>query len=60
MTNGETAAELRRKLLRELFADFDARGVGVDMADNLSREELYDRDRTRSEAEGVTGRRDDG
>ena len=47
----ETAVELRRRKLRELFADFDARGVGVSVSDNLSREELYDRDRARAEAE---------
>ena len=53
LTNGETAVELRRRLLRELFADFDARGVGLHMSDNLPREELYDRDRARSEAESA-------
>ena len=47
----EMVLELRRRKLRELFADFDARGVGLRMADNLSREELYDRDRARVEAE---------
>ena len=51
--DGGTGVEIRRKLLRELFADFDARGVELDMADNLSREELYDRDRARSEVEGA-------
>ena len=57
VTNGETAGELRRKMLRELFADFDARGVGLDMSDNLPREELYDRDSARSEAEWAHGGR---
>ena len=46
----ETQVERRRRLLREVFADFEARGVGLRMADNLSREELYDRDRARAEA----------
>ena len=55
VTNGETAVELRRRLLRELFADFDARGVGLNMSGNLPREELYDRDRARSEAESAHG-----
>ena len=47
----ETAAELRRTTLDEVLADFAARGVGLRMADNLSREELYDRDAARAEAE---------
>ena len=34
----------RRKLLSEVLSDFDARGVGLRMADNLSRDALYDRD----------------
>ena len=34
-----------------VFEDFDARGVGLRMSDNLTREELYDRDRARQEAE---------
>ena len=40
----ETELERRRRLLNEAFADFDARGVGLRMADNLPREALYDRD----------------
>ncbi len=40
----ETGDERRRRLLNEVFADFDARGVGLRMADNLPREALYDRD----------------
>ena len=55
VTNEETAVELRRRLLRELFADFDARGVGLHMSDNLPREELYERARARSEAESAHG-----
>ena len=43
----ETEFERRRRLLNEVFADFDARGVGLRMADNLSREALYDRDALR-------------
>ena len=37
----------RRRLLNEVFADFDARGVGLRMADNLPRSALYDRDALR-------------
>ena len=36
---------------QETFNDFDARGVGLRMSDNLSREELHDRDRARADAE---------
>ena len=53
----ETKIERRRRLLREVFADFEARGVGLRMADSLSREEMYDRDRARAEAaEAAEGR----
>ena len=48
---GVTEHERRGRLLREVLADFDARGVGLRMADNLTREELYDRDAARAEAE---------
>lgn len=36
------AAERWETLLRETFADFDARGVGPRMADDLSREALHE------------------
>ena len=39
----ETEVERRRRLLREVVADFQARGVGLDMAENVPREKLYDR-----------------
>ena len=47
----ETELERRRRLLNEVIADFEARGVGLRMADNLPREALYDRDAARAEAE---------
>ena len=47
----ETEAERRRRMLREVFEDFDARAVGLRMSDNLTREELHDRARARAEAE---------
>ena len=53
---GEIEAQRRGRLLQEVFKDFDARGVGLHMSDNLSREELYDRDRARAEAEMERGR----
>ena len=37
-----TAVVLRRTELDEVVADFEARGVGLRMADNLTRDELYD------------------
>ena len=46
----ETTEERRRRLLEEVLADFDARGVGVSVAGNLSREDLYDRARARADA----------
>jgi len=44
----ESALERRRRLFDEVFADFDARGVGLRMADNLPREAIYDRSAIRS------------
>ncbi len=44
----ETAHERRRRLLNEVLADFDARGVGLRMADNVPREALYDRPAVRT------------
>ena len=46
----ESALDRRRRLLEAVFADFDARGAGLRMADNLPREALNDRAVTRSEA----------
>ena len=43
----ETPLERRRRLLREVFADFDARGIGIRMSENISRDELYNRDALR-------------
>lgn len=43
----ETEAKRRRRLLTEAFADIDARGGGLRMADNLAREALHDRDALR-------------
>ena len=47
----ETKEERRRRLLEEVLADFEARGVGVGVAGNLSRDELHDRVRARPDAE---------
>ena len=42
---------LRRRMLREVVEDFHSRGIGIAVQDFLSREEIYDRDRARTEAE---------
>ena len=38
----ETVDERRRRLLRDVFADFEARGVGLRISENQTREELYE------------------
>lgn len=38
----ETGEQIRARELKEVFADFDARGVGLRITENLSRDELYD------------------
>ena len=38
---GETSAERRSRLLREVIEKITANGGGLRMADNLSREDLY-------------------
>ena len=45
--DSETDGQRRRRLLKEVIADFDARGVGLRMDENLPREALYDRDALR-------------
>ena len=50
----ESALERRRRLFEEVFADFDARGVGLRMADNLPRAALHDRSATGSEADAAS------
>ena len=47
---GETIYQRRCRLLREVLADFDSRGVGLRMSENLPREVLYDRPTTEAEA----------
>ncbi len=48
-SSAETPLERRRRLLHEVTEDFERRGVGLDMAGNLPRSELYDRGRARTE-----------
>ena len=43
----ETELARRKRLLAEVTADFKARGIGLRMSENLSRDELYDRNALR-------------
>ena len=56
----ESALDRRRRLFDEVFADFDARGVGLRMRDNLPREALYDSSVTPSEADPTRNSNIDG
>ena len=46
----ESEAERRAQGIREVVEQITANGGGLRMNDNLSREELYDRDKARAEA----------
>jgi hypothetical protein len=39
----ESELERRRRLLHEVVAEFEAKGIGLRMEDNLPRDRLYDR-----------------
>ena len=56
----ETEVERRRRMLRQVIEKITANGGGLRMADNLSREELYARERARvgAQAAGAAERRD--
>lgn len=47
----ETDEERGKRMLQEMFEQFDRDGIGISAGDRLSRDELYDRDRARREAE---------
>ena len=51
--DAEKEVERRRELMRQVFEDFEASGVGLRMSENLTREELYDRTRARAEAQAA-------
>ena len=53
----EEEAERRRRILREVIADIRAASSGFKAADNLSREDLYDRARAGAESSGKRRRR---
>ena len=59
LQGGETEAERQRRRLREVIADIHATSSGFRAADNLSREELYDRDRARAEAQAAVAAEDE-
>lgn len=40
--DGKSEIEHHRSRMNEVLADFDAKGVGLRMSENLSREDLYD------------------
>ena len=57
--DGETEAERRRRRLREVIADIRAASSGFRAADNLPREELYDRAGARAEAQAAATAEDE-
>ena len=48
--DAQELVEVRRRLLKEVASDFDAKGIGVKMPGIVDREEIYDRGRARLEA----------
>ncbi|MYC69234.1 MAG: hypothetical protein F4X17_00820 [Gemmatimonadetes bacterium] len=57
--DAEKEVERRRELMRQVFEDFEASGIGLRMSDNLTREELYDRARARAEAQAAVAENQD-
>ena len=53
--SGETIYQRRCRLLREAIENIDATSTGFRAADNLPREELYDRARARADVQAVPG-----
>ena len=46
----ETEFDRLKRMQRQLLARWRREGIGLDMSENLTRDELYDRDRARREA----------
>lgn len=46
-TSGETESEKHRRELREITEEFRQKGIGISMSENLTREELYQRNAAR-------------
>ena len=59
LQGGETEVERRRRMLREVIAEIHAASSGFKAADNLSREELYDRAAARAEAQAAAAAEDE-
>ena len=59
LQGGETEAERQRRRLHEVIADIHATSGGFRAADNLPREELYDRARARAEAQAAAAAEDE-
>ena len=59
LQGGETEAERQQKRLREVIEDIHATSSGFRAADNLPREELYDRARARAEAQAAAAAEDE-
>ena len=57
-TSNQPETECRRRMLREVIADIRAASSGFKAADNLPREELYDRARARAEAQAAAAAED--
>lgn len=53
----DTKTEPRRTKLKDVLADFDARGVEADSRDNLPRDVLNDLSRARAESLELGGKR---
>ncbi len=57
-TPSPSDVEQRRRMLNDAIERIRINSPGFSAADNLSREELYDRDRARAEAQIAAGPRD--
>ena len=56
----ESALDRRRRPLAAVFEEMDARGTGIRMADNLSRDDLHDRALARAEIQDARSRPSNG
>ena len=46
-TSGETESEKHQRELREITEEFQQKGIGISMTDNLTREQMYRRNAAR-------------
>ena len=47
VASGETESEKHRRELREITEEFQRKGIGISMTDNLTREQMYQRNAAR-------------